>query len=425
MLLLTIHDSATYGELRLIYVIQFHIPALILVFNTIRLSADSLTSRLTITPLILTLGSFHEPNFLHASSEQAPFLIIAVYFYFINKLRYSGPRIWVSFLLGFISVCAFFTKLQVAPIILSLSAFYLLMLCLRKSEYKHYLFFIFSSCFFTALALSYIYIQGGMTDFIESYILGNLAYTNENSSNLAILYRFTKALIINIMPTIIWAITIVITCQWSKLRMQSQLERGYHLGLIVVIFSAIFSIVKPGRFFEHYGWLMLLPLYFLLSFYFVQIRFQQKMVFRVMVISVFGLFFWNIFRATPFLKLKLRPPLNTEILSFINAKKKPGDRLTVWGRGTFYNHETKLLMGTRDVGFNIQADFKGITGEYYQERFLSDLKSNRPKWFIDHEPGNLTPNKHRLQYFPKIEEYIRQNYCEAHRQKGIVLFMLR
>ncbi|GGC12800.1 hypothetical protein GCM10011325_44570 [Dyadobacter sediminis] len=118
---------------------------------------------------------------------------------------------------------------------------------------------------------------------------------------------------------------------------------------------------------------------------------------------------------------------NKEILDFLIAYGKPSDRMAVWGWGSQYIHEARLLMGTRDVHFDFQTSYLGPIGDYYKDRFLIDLKQNRPKWLLDisstKEFGGS--EKSRLENFYPIHAFVCKNYEIVYSNSTATLYRYR
>ena len=119
--------------------------------------------------------------------------------------------------------------------------------------------------------------------------------------------------------------------------------------------------------------------------------------------------------------------ISQEMMAFLKASHAENDRMAVWGWGSNYNHESKMIMGTRDVHFGFQTGFRLPERNYYLSRYLYDLKINKPRWFLDiSAPGGmLTTDKSLLIYFPVISDFVEKNYTRVYRNKFEVLYTLK
>jgi hypothetical protein len=493
LLLLKIIPWASYGELRILYVLICVIPSIGLLFFTIRKVTDAFYARVAIIPLLLTFVFFNEHDLVHASSEHIPLVIYSFIICTIILITkdFVIPS-WQLFVAGFLGGASFFSKIQMTPVI-----YFVLFLCFvllyfvknrRRDAWLLVAGFIF--CNIGAILVTFSY--GGFPDFVQSYIKGNLHYTSRTLYVWEAAVEFTPLALHSILPLLLFAgtvLTLLIIKLVKKLTSRDVLYHALTIGLVLIVllyglkrswhhlpgiitqigianlimYLAILTVLvliialrfiyrsnvsdicmyvgltltvmitaycisKPGRFYLHYVMLMVLPLY--AATIWVLTRNVKKIPPKVAVIlsiCVAILFAQNFFNSYHTLNDSWVSKKHTDpqIISYFINNKLPGDRLAVWGWGSDYNHEARLLMGTRDVHFDFQTtSTKPEFSRYYQTRYLADLQKNKPRWLLDlSSPGGiLTYEQLMLVHFKEINSYVQAHYRQIYRNEFRILY---
>ncbi|QRR01301.1 hypothetical protein [Dyadobacter sandarakinus] len=428
MLLLRLTDAASYGELRIIYVLAFQIPAIWVFFFTFRRVSDAFTARLLIMPLVLTLGLFYYHDLIHASSEHMPMFFMSCVFCVLILIGANQVRPWQLVLAAVLCAASFYTKLQVTPIFFCMGALCFLLLVSRKAHCRNAV--LFASCFILAnvAALSLICIYGGFDDFFQSYIVGNFSYAGTIPLALTPAVDFLKHSIIGMLPLLAMGVWVSLLFLQHVGRPYPQQRSGFlfFLGLVTILLISGYCVVKPGRFFLHYSLLLVIPLYGLIAWTALR-SVREPLCKQLLVPGLAIALLWG-FDAVKASKVirewnNLRV-VNKEVIDRLQAARQPADRMAVWGWGSPYLHASGMLMGTRDVHNDFQISFTGASGTYYRQRFLSDLEINHPRWFLDIslEDRPDTPKVHSLQDFMEIQQFVTQYYSEVYRTGTEVLY---
>lgn len=111
------------------------------------------------------------------------------------------------------------------------------------------------------------------------------------------------------------------------------------------------------------------------------------------------------------------------IVATIEAEKRPGDSLYVWGYRPQLYVLTRLIPATR---FTVTDVLVGATGEvgraldehlphpYYEDRgwdkFMSDLERERPRFIVDTQQLANRFGRFPLLSYPRMRDYVLQNY---------------
>lgn len=111
------------------------------------------------------------------------------------------------------------------------------------------------------------------------------------------------------------------------------------------------------------------------------------------------------------------------IVATLEAEKRPGDSLYVWGYRPQLYVLTRLVPATR---FTVTDVLVGATGEvgralderlahpYYEDRgwdkFMSDLERERPRFIVDTEQIANRAGRFSLLSYPRMRDYVLQHY---------------
>ncbi|WP_254411062.1 hypothetical protein [Dyadobacter diqingensis] len=429
LILLKTADWASYGELRIFYTLIFQIPSILLLFFTIRKIAGANTARITIIPLVLTFSFFHYADLIHASSEHLPLLFLAIVISVLLRISLENEVGKLELIVAGIACAAsFYAKLQVTPIFLFLAGACFIVLILIKGKPREAFIFLSGFILTHALALIAIWIYGGFDDFIQSYIVGNLRYTTVNAFNPEMFKTFLKSSIRSLLPLLVFSLVLP-GLFLSKIKNNLKpVDLIYHAGFLATLVITAYCIAKPGRYFLHYTLLLVVPLYGYIIWLLLKYNWQPGRLipplFSLAIAFIFYVNAKNVVRTLANEKQHLNDIIDQKLVDRIYSNRLPGDRMAVWGWGSYYNHATRMIMGTRDVHFDFQTTYKSDLGKYYQRRYLADLETNMPKYFLDLSlPGGLMTNEScQLTQYPEINQFVKKNYREVYRSGFEVLY---
>jgi len=429
IILIKLADWSSYGELRIIYTLVFQIPTVFILFLTFKRVSNSAFARIVIIPLILTIGFFYFPDLIHASSENFPMLFLSIMLsaLILISFGYEVKR-YHLIIAGIACASAFYVKLQVTPIFIYLAAACFILLFFVKKNRRDGMLFLASFIFTHLLALLIIWLYGGFYDFVQSYIIGNLRYTTVNVITAELVTTFLKSSIRSLLPLLLLGFLIPGIFLIVIRKSLTSIDLLYHAGFILTIIVTIYCIIKPGRYFLHYTLLLVVPLYSYMVWLLIKYEWKpSKLLVPLASLAIAFVFFINAKSATRMVeneKQHLSDIINQKLVEKLYAGRVPGDRMAVWGWGSYYNHAARLVMGTRDVHFDFQTSYKSDLGKYYRDRYLSDLEKNHPRWFLDLSlPGGLLTNEDcKLIHFPEINNFVKENYHEVYKTNTEVLY---
>lgn len=429
LLMLKAADWASYGELRILYTAIFQIPSILILFYTIRKIAGPYTARIAVIPLVLTFSFFYYADLIHASSEHFPLLFLAIV---ISVLLAIACNVEVSkgqlTIAGIACAASFYAKLQVTPIFLFLAGACFILLILIKGKPKEAFIFLSGFIFTHAIVLLTIWLYGGFDDFVQSYIMGNLRYTTVNTFNPELLKTFLKSSIRSLLPLLAFGLVLPVLF-FSKIKYTlKRVDLVYHAGFLATIVITAYCIAKPGRYFLHYILLLVVPLYGYMIWLLLKYNWTPGKYFTALSsLAIVFIFYVNAKNAVKTLaneKQHLNDIIDQKLVDRIDTNRLPDDRMAVWGWGSYYNHAARMIIGTRDVHFDFQTTYKSDLGKYYQKRYLKDLETNMPKYFLDLSlPGGLMTNEScQLARYPEINHFVKKNYREVYRSGFEILY---
>lgn len=100
-----------------------------------------------------------------------------------------------------------------------------------------------------------------------------------------------------------------------------------------------------------------------------------------------------------------------KVAGFINAVKRPGDSLAVWGWRPELYVATQLPQATRESNLGLNPSPRR---DYFWTRFLADLQASRPAFFVDstgpEDFAYKNPAEHGHEIFPDLANHIRREY---------------
>lgn len=273
-------------------------------------------------------------------------------------------------------------------------------------------------------------------DFLQSYIFNNISYAANVSLLdawfMPIMILKKVKLLLFLFVTTFFLIAVSIIFLSKKILEIEKKERATMVFLLFFVLISWYSVGKPGREFEHYLNFIFIP-FIALSAYFLyvlekytsNIKFTRKFL-PIILVSIVSLHvIWtlangNYLASQVVLKGKVKTnPLCDEIKHF---RKSPKDRLVVWGwqitdtgwgSHNKYYIETNLIQGTRESHSERQQttfENKNAKAEaqyqYYRNRYLQDIRTNKPIFFIDLNASVKT-------IFPQLQALLDSNFSKV------------
>lgn len=403
-------------------------------YRTVRLAHPHLPALLGSTPLLLFFAWVTDGDLVHFSTEHAPIFLISCSIYYLlrplfqqeqtRKINYS----WA--IAGLSTGLMPWAKLQSSVAMLALTATALLIswrdqslsVSNRWSRLASFLIALLAPSLFFLLTLA---ITGVFNDFYQSYIVSNFVYVQSGSPLKEVIQSFidntrdTGSFPSLVIVTGASIIAVIVNCVMRKERPSLLLVFS---GLWVVL--GVCTSLSPRRGFPHYLLFMTMPMGFFIAAAFCEIwkedhPLKSRQVLKVAVFCLVGVGVILGFRqktSLPFTIGGLVYHWRAELSSTGNAVQpyiKKGDRLAVWGWYPHLHVELGIPQATRDAHSN-RAIEPTPQRAYYQQRYLSDLKLNRPAVFVDAvgPDGFLYFDRKQFghEFLPDLRTYISRNY---------------
>ncbi|MFP5042402.1 hypothetical protein [Parasediminibacterium sp. JCM 36343] len=399
----------TYASVRLFAVLFIYFPVFLLLFHAIKTLFNSYVAKMALMPFTLFIAFIVHYDLNAYNSEQVPLLLLSTALYLATQL-YKKESLALYFLLGFVFGILPFSKLQTVPMGGVIGLFSLYIILKSFSINKKYAFFKIGSMLFGILIPFfivgfYLWSSNLTYDFIQSYIINNLAYAHGQGflklwlGLPAMIWIHTKAAIPFYASTCIIGIACIIIIVKSRKAIPDKSKPFLLLSLALFV-TAWYSIGKPGTGFPHYQYFIVIPIIFLLGV-FMGIANEtnsndvgQGKAFKSFVgISFFAslllLYSGNKWLSTLYKDGKMvhENPVSIEVKKHV----KEGDKIVVWGsmenkwgsQNKFYV-ETNTIQGTRESHSQRQEGYIGKEQhQYYLDRYIADMEANKPKVIID------------------------------------------
>jgi hypothetical protein len=196
-------------------------------------------------------------------------------------------------------------------------------------------------------------------------------------------------------------------------------EKRYLVLFGLLVLASLYAIIKPGKEAPHYLLLLFGPITLLSGFVFGLFHKYSKKTIQLSLVVIFlclSTISVMIFRAKPiyasYKLMNFNSPIS-ELGKKLLELEKPGDTAAVWGLRIHALAEIGMATGTRESQ-HFQQLFSDTQQEYYLERFVKDLQTNKPAFFLD----TVGPqswlyrdrSKQAHEVFPIVKEYISQHY---------------
>lgn len=421
-----------YGTIKLLAIIICILSVLLLYKAFVNIYGAKI-AKVIILPFAATIATFTFWDFISFNGEHIPLLLLSLGVYFLSRVLTNRDQYISAFMLGLTLGMVPFGKVQAAPIAFIFGSVIFIFLLIEKD--KRYLVLLIGSLIPASLILIYLFSSGAFPDFWQSYILNNLKYASEGffSQNKNVTFLQKAASLPGFLSTapdtrlfFISHFTIgmiglvIILSRWGAV---SKLDKKLSIITVSVLLITLYCILTPGNNWTHYLILLFVPVVLLFG---TAIGVTNKIFgittsnSRIRNVIIIGFFVVATTIIPTIYVLKqhnvafLEAKLNSENgKNITDASRKileyakPGDRMAVWG--FFLNNyvETGLIQGTREAHTERQLD-KSPQQKYYINRWLSDLKINKPPVFVQSLYSQWT--QYTIDNYPAIKEYIDNNY---------------
>jgi hypothetical protein len=185
--------------------------------------------------------------------------------------------------------------------------------------------------------------------------------------------------------------------------------------------AAYYAMLAPGRPYPHYLLLLTMPLALAAGLIFGHLLrlgetgrlFRTGLVALLVIAGVGGQIAERTLAHPDLLRLVPGPATRAEIVARLDQLKRPGDSLAVWGWRPELYVETQLPQGVRDAHTERQMT-ENPQRAYFRARYLADLETNRPAFFVDAvgRGGFLYRDRAAsgLESFAALDQYVVGHY---------------
>ncbi|MPR33954.1 hypothetical protein [Salmonirosea aquatica] len=403
--------------------------ALYFYFVAIRRWFGNATARISLLIPLIFLAFTQELDFVHYSSEQVPLLLLSLCLALVARISIQkSPSAWPAFGLGFVAGMIPFAKVQAVPqaLVLVLGGLYLTYQQYRQTRNSTpLLVLLVGGIIFLVMALLWMLANGVFQDFIDFYILGNAVYaagagldTGPSQFGRLVLASpdFTALLIITSVVLVVGLLaggrTLTKTPSSSQNLFISLLLLGYGL-------AAVYAATKSGNVFVHYLNFCIYPLALASALGVQRVSTQRllALVGPMLLLGWFGLndaiSFYQSRQLNALVSVDATTLLQSPVVKALAPYTRPNDQMVVWGWQCRYYVEAQLAQGTAE-NHSGRDVFQHPMRDQYRERYLSDMRRNRPAIFLDAVGKNslwlqnVSTQGHEV--FPALATYVAANY---------------
>ena len=390
-----------------------------------------------------------DTDYVHYSSETLPALLVALLGVCAAAIerRVPGQTVASAFA-GLLTGALPFTKLQGLPIDLALAAIVIAMLAARR-ELRLLAVFAASVAIVPAAVLVPVWSAGSWRDFVISYVRQPLVYADAGVLRPAFPHGPLRML--GNAPFALFAAAgslcvLIGIAAWRGRRLT--VPDGAWIGAAaIVVASAVYAVERAHHPLGHYLLLMLVPVAWLVGGALGPSYHPPAPRVRLAIASVAAVFVIVCgdvasIRPNPFLaaalgktadlawyqdavlRLSVRRPEERALLRTV-----PRDAsMAVWGWQPDVYVVSGALMGTRDSQTQF-AIWRGPYRDYYRERFLTDLRTRRPAFFLDAVRGKryafmtLTSPADRHESDSRLTAYVDRTFRFVAAANGLRLYV--
>lgn len=275
----------------------------------------------------------------------------------------------------------------------------------------------------SVVAIIAIAVSGQLENFFRGYLLQNIHYVGEPSASghfLLSLFGLSREL--GHIPLYFAGAALSLLLCGSLYWHYRQRPGRMFVASAICFCASLFCVLAPRRAFLHYLLLAVVPLTWWTGAAVAELWprlsvHRARRGFVLSLLAVGGLlplaWRWSQDDPDPLGRLAedWRHPRSV-IGNLVRANSRPGDHLGIWGWSSAFYVESSLPQATRDAQ-TIGLMSPSFQQDYYRARYLADLKSSEPPFFIDAVGPALFFSDRSIsghETFPALAEYIRADY---------------
>ncbi len=426
------------------------------VWGAARRYAPEWAARLALLPVINLWACHWHPDITQYSSEHASVLLLSLAGWAgAVALTTERPRVRLALLVvaGALTTTPLFAKLQAAPVSAALGLILLGAVWFSRGRtgeptpalrdrLQRSAILACGALLPFAVFFGYIGIYGLVNQVRIFYWETNVLYVAQRSFTFFespdALLTITKALPGGTM-IVLGTAAFALLASGAALAGLAPNSRRRLVGAWLLVGAASAAVLGPGRYFLHYLHFLILPLGWLatvsLAAAYDGLRGGAPASRRTLggLAAVFILFttVWSVWQTTQFYR-----PMNGQLffwrdrqISPAGAKLRelaqPGDSLVVWGWSPGYYVESGLGMGAR-IAHTLRLIDPNPHQDAYRNRFLFDMRRNRPRWFVDAVAPNHFGYQERSMFgfdtWLELREIIEQDYQPIDEINGVRIY---
>ncbi|WP_247237037.1 hypothetical protein [Telluribacter sp. SYSU D00476] len=434
--------SLSYAAVRLFALTLYVLPSLLCLYLGLRNLYNVRIADVVIIPLATIVAMAHSLSAYNG--EFAIMFLTSLSLYFYSKSisgRYSTLYYWGA---GFVIGMLAYSKPQAIPLGMIIALGYLWKINADKRQIKTTGAFVLGGLSPTLLVALYLTLTNLWEDFINSYILNNLFYGGVEGAfgNTYSTWKIISKTLdyVTALPEYsfwmlsgLFSFLLGITMLYSQRRMLGrELTRELAFAVVMLV-VAFFCAVKPLTFFYHYQNMLIIPVAWMCGtagaclYHLIQLPSVAATPVRPFMVRVgVPIFFivtmgFSVIQTihhweAPSLLIGTEHYAPTKESEIISRFAQPNERMATWGWNTALFVDTGLLQGTRDGHTHYHmSPIKLQT--YYLERYVRDLKRNKPKVVVETFQGYsaLTfgadgRREFGLENYPLVYNYVKQHY---------------
>ncbi len=409
--------------------------ALVFFFFTVKNLFSTKAAFISLFLVATFLGRTNSVELLHYSSEYASVFLVSVLFWQFSQIYISSnPNFLLLFLHGFVAPVTIFAKLQATPIafgcVLS-SMLFLFFKYYKQSPQKFikYAVMICSGCFCYLIAISALTIHHQVfDDMITLYFVNNLGYGSAGKVAFFDFNYFYKSLLENtdyivvlrglVLFMVVFFLTELIAGLISNHKIETSEKKHWPVVFVMsfVVFS-IFSVFKTGFLFGHYLNFLIFPVGFVFILFLnslekiVSDSANKVVIAGAVAVILVSNCHYPLTNNYITADITLRPLHLSNTSKEILKYTKPDEPLAVWGNGSRFHLETKLVQATR-WNFTLFEPYSPSQKSFLHQEYLKDMKQSKVPVFVD-SYINQERACHGHETVPKIGSWIKENYTKV------------
>lgn len=387
---------------------------------------DSIIASVCLLPALAFFSTVTDWDFIHYSSEHLALLLTAVSAYGILRpvedvtLR-TRWRIFGCLCAGMLPLA----KLQSGPLAAALVVLALISerreISPEVSKKRVIALRLFAAALPTVFIVGLAGATGQFEHFLRSYLLQNFVYVGDGASLAEVIENLWSTSHKTDHFLIFCGITTLGACVGAPICLRSKPKNWWWISGALIFAASLVSIFGARRALLHYVLLCIVPLVLwygagvgsCLKTLSPRPRLWLSSVFLLIGLAPFG---FRLTQKPPDIigtfGAQWREPY-TAVGRLLRSYKSPESRLAIWGWLPSLYVESGLPQATRD-GNTSWAMIPSPHREYYQQRFLADLRRTHPDFFVDAVGVGSRFFSDRgtagHESFPALASYISQNY---------------